>query len=249
MTVAIFRKRFFRRLRDDALLPLKRLTVIVAGKRCKTCFVVGVGSISAAMGSDTFFKKSLQDNLHALRRHQDASIQVVFYVRHAVKKNGNRTFDPPCTAVFRKTNPAYHSTVLKKLRETTNLCANQKNGTPTTAPYSHQKVCRPKKLWSERRGSNSRHPPWEGGALPSELRSPNHPYSTGNPKKRQYRFLTSDIVMKFRFFRMLRKISFRKFDPKFQRNGFGAYGFRKFLFFQKIKEIIYKGCMSFFTCA
>ena len=27
--------------------------------------------------------------------------------------------------------------------------------------------------WSERRGSNSRHPPWQGGALPTELRSPN----------------------------------------------------------------------------
>ena len=24
--------------------------------------------------------------------------------------------------------------------------------------------------WSERRGSNSRHPPWQGGALPTELR-------------------------------------------------------------------------------
>ena len=27
------------------------------------------------------------------------------------------------------------------------------------------------KKWSERRGSNSRHPPWQGGALPTELRS------------------------------------------------------------------------------
>ena len=25
--------------------------------------------------------------------------------------------------------------------------------------------------WSERRGSNSRHPPWQGGALPAELLS------------------------------------------------------------------------------
>jgi hypothetical protein len=58
LTVAIFRKRFFRYLRDDALLPLKRLTVIVAGKRCKTCFVVGVGSISAAVCPDAFFEKN-----------------------------------------------------------------------------------------------------------------------------------------------------------------------------------------------
>ena len=30
--------------------------------------------------------------------------------------------------------------------------------------------------WSERRGSNSRHPPWQGGALPAELLSHNFNY-------------------------------------------------------------------------
>ena len=105
-------KAVFRCLRDDTLLPLKRLTVIIARERCETCFVVEVGSIFATMDSGTFFKKILtrQDDLHALRRHQDASIQVVFYVRRAV----NRTLIPPCTAVFRKTNPAHHSGVFKK---------------------------------------------------------------------------------------------------------------------------------------
>ena len=57
-----------------------------------------------------------------------------------------------------------------------------------------------KKLWSERRGSNSRHPPWEGGALPSELRSPNRPHLMGKAKKRQQRFLTSDVRVKIPFY-------------------------------------------------
>ena len=32
-------------------------------------------------------------------------------------------------------------------------------------------LCRPKKRWSERRDSNPRQPPWQGGALPAELLS------------------------------------------------------------------------------
>ena len=83
--------------------------------------------------------------------------------------------------------------MFKKTLQNNKPLREPKNSIPTAVPHPHHKVSRPKELWSERRGSNSRHPPWEGGALPSELRSPNRPYLMEKPKKRQQRFFTFSI--------------------------------------------------------
>ena len=135
-----------------------------------------------------------------LRRHGDASSQVVFYVHRAILKNSNRAFNK----TLQQPSPAKLtlSTTIrcsKKTLQNNKPLREPKNSIPTAVPHPHHKVYRPKELWSERRGSNSRHPPWEGGALPSELRSPNRPYLMGKPKKRQYRFLTLHITMEIPF--------------------------------------------------